>query len=97
MGEVASELSLLQVAALLSQADFYLGNDSGVSHLAGAVGARGVVLFGPTLPQQWRPLGGNLSIIRNSEYRSILPAHDGISLEEIAVEEVIANLILMGG
>lgn len=97
MGEVASKLSLLQISALLSQADFYLGNDSGVSHLAGAVGARGVVLFGPTLPQQWRPLGGNLSIIRNSIYRGNFPARDGISLEEITVGEVIANLILIGG
>src|SRR5262249_61063988 len=39
-GEVENTLSLLQVAALLSRADLYVGNDSGVSHLAGAGGAR---------------------------------------------------------
>ena len=53
------------VAALLSRTDVYVGNDSGVSHLAGAVGARGVVVFGPTCPEQWRPLGGALTVVAN--------------------------------
>src|SRR5579875_1506322 len=35
----------------------FVGNDSGVSHLAAAAGARGVVIFGPTDPARWRPLG----------------------------------------
>ena len=95
--DVESELSLLHLAALLSRADLYLGNDSGVSHLAGAIGACGVVLFGPTLPQKWRPLGGNLSVVYNLAYRTIFPDREGISLEEISVEEVVANLVLMGG
>ena len=97
IGEVEIELSLLQVAALLSRADLYLGNDSGISHLAGAIGARGVVLFGPTLPKKWRPLGGNMVVVRNSAYRDVFPNREGIALKEIAVEEVIAHLILMGG
>ncbi|HEV8717700.1 MAG TPA: glycosyltransferase family 9 protein [Candidatus Binatia bacterium] len=91
-GKVESHLSLLQVAALLSRADLYLGNDSGVSHLAGAVGARGIVLFGPTRPQQWRPLGGSLSVIHNVPYRATLPHIPGISLTEIPCEEVVAFL-----
>jgi Glycosyltransferase family 9 (heptosyltransferase) len=54
--EVASGMDLVAVAALLSVADAYLGNDSGVSHLASVVGARGVALFGPTDPRRWGPL-----------------------------------------
>jgi ADP-heptose:LPS heptosyltransferase len=81
-------LSLLQAAALLSRADAYLGNDSGLSHLACAVGARGVVLFGPTSPRQWRPLGGALSVLRNEAYRECRPDIPGISLAEIPVEKV---------
>jgi len=91
-GKVASQLSLLQVAALLGRADLYLGNDSGISHLAGAVGARGIVLFGPTRPQQWRPLGGSLSVIHNASYRATLPHIPGISLTEIPGEEVVTFL-----
>jgi heptosyltransferase-3 len=35
----------------------FIGNDSGVSHLAAAAGSRGLVIFGPTDPQRWRPIG----------------------------------------
>lgn len=50
-------LSLPQVAALLRRSELYLGNDSGVSHLAAVVGARGVAVFGPTDPAMWAPRG----------------------------------------
>jgi hypothetical protein len=96
VGKAESALSLGQVAAVLSRADVYVGNDSGVSHLAGAVGARGVVLFGPTHPQQWRPLGGALSPLQNVAYRTERPDVAGITLKEVAVEEVIAALIRLG-
>lgn len=48
---------LRELAWYLAHAAYYVGNDSGVSHLAGAAGARGTVLFGPTDPAVWRPLG----------------------------------------
>ena len=54
---VVSTLSLATVAALADFAAGFVGNDSGVSHLAAAAGARGVVIFGPTDPARWRPLG----------------------------------------
>lgn len=52
---------LRALASLLAQARLYVGNDSGVSHLASAVRMAGsdegrcVVLFGPTLPCVWAP------------------------------------------
>jgi heptosyltransferase-3 len=46
-----------ELASRLAGCRVYLGNDSGVSHLAGLCGARSVVLFGPTPPTVWRPLG----------------------------------------
>ncbi len=55
-----SGLSLPQVAALLQRSAVYLGNDSGISHLAAAVGARGAVLFGPSDPAVWAPRGARL-------------------------------------
>jgi len=97
IGDVAAQLSIWQVAALLSRAGLYLGNDSGVSHVAGAVGTRGVVLFGPTQPQQWRPLGGSLLVLKNIEYRREFPSTEGISLREISEERVIGKLIMQGG
>jgi heptosyltransferase III len=45
------------LAGLARLSSAFVGNDSGVSHLAAAGGARGVVIFGPTDPARWRPLG----------------------------------------
>jgi heptosyltransferase-3 len=50
-------LELSEVAAIARMASAFVGNDSGVSHLAAAIGTPGVVLFGPTDPKRWRPLG----------------------------------------
>jgi len=97
VGEVVVGLSLAQVSALLGRTELYLGNDSGVSHLAGAVGSRGIVLFGPTQPRQWRPLGGNLRVFQNTAYRMLFPDKKGISLDEISVDEVIAGLSFFAG
>src|SRR5262249_6000005 len=57
-------LDLVAVAALLAAGSSYLGNDSGVSPLAGAVGARGVAVFGPTDPRCWRPLSRGIAALR---------------------------------
>lgn len=51
------DLELPVVAAIASQARLFAGNDSGVSHLAAAAGAPGLLIFGPTDPARWRPLG----------------------------------------
>ena len=55
-------LSLL--AGVLERASLYIGNDSGVSHLAGAVGAPSVLVFGPTDPEVWDPRFPWVQIIR---------------------------------
>lgn len=55
---------LPELAWYLHHAQAYVGNDTGVSHLAGMAGARGVVFFGPTDPRIWRPLGTGLVVRR---------------------------------
>ena len=60
---VARKLRLAQVAALVARGDVYLGNDSGVTHLAAAVGARTVALFGPSSIRQWAPRGKRVMLL----------------------------------
>jgi heptosyltransferase-2 len=54
---IVRDLSVAGLAAFLSRCAFYVGNDSGVTHLAGLLGAPTVALFGPTDPALWAPLG----------------------------------------
>lgn len=63
---LAANLPLGTIAALLRHCRFFIGNDSGISHLAAALGVASVVLFGPTEPGHWAPLGKRVRILRNS-------------------------------
>jgi hypothetical protein len=60
---VVREERLGTVAALLSRCDIYLGNDSGLSHLAAALGVPTVTLFGPTDPTEWAPQGRHVIVL----------------------------------
>lgn len=55
--DLCGQLSLPQLAAVAKRASLYVGNDSGTSHLASAVGTPVVTIFGPTSPKRYRPLG----------------------------------------
>jgi heptosyltransferase III len=51
-----------ELAQRLAGCRAYVGNDSGVSHLAGLCGVRSFVLFGPTSPRVWQPLGPHVVV-----------------------------------
>lgn len=51
------------LAAALSLCERYVGNDSGITHLAAAVGVPTLALFGPTDPTVWGPRGRHVQII----------------------------------
>lgn len=52
------EMHLRQVAALLARCRLFVGHDTGLMHMAAAVGAPLVALFGPTSPQIYLPRQG---------------------------------------
>ena len=52
---IARSLPLADVAQLLALARGFVGHDSGISHLAAAVGLSGLVLWGETKAEIWRP------------------------------------------
>jgi ADP-heptose:LPS heptosyltransferase len=79
---VARELSVGALAALLGRCDAYIGNDSGVTHLAGLAGTPTVALFGPSDPAQWAPLGRQVRTVRAATGR----------MEDIALEEALEAL-----
>lgn len=56
--DVGGRTELAELAQLLSVCDLFVGNDSGLAHLASGVGTAVVALFGPTDPRAWGPYGG---------------------------------------
>ncbi len=65
--DLAGTEHLLTVAACLKHCDFFIGNDSGIMHLAAAVGIPTLGLFGPTDPIKYKPFGEHGDIICDSE------------------------------
>jgi len=75
---VARNLPLRVLGAVLARAGLFVGNDSGVSHLAAAAGAPTLALFGPTDPRLWSPVGRRVRWLRAPDAR----------LSELTVESV---------
>lgn len=73
-------VSLTELSKALRECDVFVGHDTGVTHLAAAVGTPTVALYGPTNPNVWAPLG---------EHVQIVSAMDG-KMESIAVQAVAA-------
>jgi ADP-heptose:LPS heptosyltransferase len=63
---LAGELSVPGSAAVLEECDVYLGNDTGVMHLAASVGTPCVAIFsGRDFPGLWEPIGSGHRILRH--------------------------------
>lgn len=60
---VASGLSLVGLARQLSKCSGYIGHDSGISHLASALGLPGLILWGPSRRQIWEPPGRQIHVL----------------------------------
>jgi ADP-heptose:LPS heptosyltransferase len=78
-------MGLYELAERMSRGRVYLGNDSGVSHLAAAMGIPVIVLFGPSNDAQWRPIGPSVKVVR-------APAPFEQSLEHLDHDTVLGEL-----
>jgi heptosyltransferase III len=63
---VLQDLDLLTVAGVLAQTRLFIGQDSGITHMAGLIGIPTIALFGPTDPTRWAPRGTNVTIVQGA-------------------------------
>lgn len=90
--------TLKQLGVLFKKSDLVISADSGPLHVAMAMGARGIALFGPTSPQITGPFGkGDFSVLRNNDIKCVIPCYnlgckDNICMSSIKVEDVLSEI-----
>ena len=67
-----------ELAETLARAKLYIGNDSGVTHLAGALNLPTVAVFGSSDPALWAPFGGRIRVVRSGETEIRFPPVDDV-------------------
>ena len=78
---IARSLPLTELAQQLSGCDGFVGHDSGISHLAAALGVPTLVLWGESVEAVWRPQGRHVSVLRHVNGLNALPS-------EVVLEQV---------
>jgi heptosyltransferase III len=71
---LCEKTTLLQAAAVQAHIELYIGNDSGLGHMAAAMGKPTMTIFGPGEPERYRPWikGGMLAIGRNHDIDNVM-------------------------
>jgi len=80
---VAQSRPLAELAQMLQQCAGFIGHDSGISHLAAAVGLPGLILWGETTEEIWRPPSDRMILIRHPDGLADLPVSS--VLDKIAI------------
>jgi ADP-heptose:LPS heptosyltransferase len=90
---------IAKLTALLSVVSLFIGNDSGISHLAAALGVPTLAIFGPTDPAIWAPCGKQAFWLQGKapcapcKSTTLLACDDQQCLASIQVEDVMAFLV----
>jgi len=61
------------LGGMLSRCNAFVGHDSGISHLAAAVGLRGLILWGDRMEEVWRPPSQKMVILKHPKGLQHLP------------------------
>jgi heptosyltransferase-3 len=61
--DLVGRADLLTAAAALKRAAFFIGNDTGIMHMAAAMGTPTLGLFGPSRPEHYAPWGSHTAVV----------------------------------
>jgi len=62
---LVGKTGLVTLAAVMSRLSLYITNDTGPMHISAGLGVPTIAIFGPTSPEETRPLGVNVTVIRH--------------------------------
>lgn len=77
-GKCISGLNLCQIVQILCCTKLFVGNDSGISHIAAGLGRDAITVFGPTDPARYRPIGPGARV-----FQADMAGFDGICQKDI--------------
>ncbi len=87
------------VQAQLAQADYFIGNDSGLAHIAAALNVPTLTLFGPTPDCLYRPYGHKSHVVIAPdvpyEQTGYVPPTPSRVIDDIQVEDVLSEFLRM--
>jgi ADP-heptose:LPS heptosyltransferase len=90
------KVDVLATAAAFARCEIYMGNDSGLMHLAAAMGLPTLGLFGPSHPEIYGPYGTHTAWVRTAKSYDALvhvPGYDhrttGTLMDSLAVDTVV--------
>lgn len=76
---VAQSRPLPELAQMLQRCTAFVGHDSGISHLAAAVGLPGIILWGETAEEIWRPPSEKIVVLRHIAGLAALPVSEALN------------------
>jgi ADP-heptose:LPS heptosyltransferase len=85
----AQNLPLPDLAALLARCQIVVGHDSGITHLAAAVGTTTLALFGPTDPLSWGPRSRRACVLQPASPGPLTLTH----LPPDSVTQILTSLL----
>ncbi|MGW8186476.1 MAG: glycosyltransferase family 9 protein [Desulfobacterales bacterium] len=62
--QIVKTQTFQELITVLESAVIYIGNDSGVSHLAAFLSVPTLVIFGPSDADRWRPFGDHVRVVK---------------------------------
>lgn len=99
---LAKGLTLLQLASVMDGCRFFIGNDSGISHMAAALGLPTLAIFGPTDQSVWSPRGEESLVVCRRIHCSpcsqerFFQCGDSECLRAVEVKQVLESLEQIG-
>jgi heptosyltransferase-2 len=95
-------LSLLELASVMEGCRLFIGNDSGITHMAAALGLPTIAIFGPSDHKMWSPRGEKVFVVRKEincspcSQERFVQCKNSECLREIQVGDVLEGIRRLG-